>query len=356
MFSDKNLSAAGMSVKVLLAACAALAVTLTGFAVIAVVLGSSQSDAVCSTGLGVGFGSSGPGMPGEPGSWIATAYGPPWGGIQGDGLTATGLNLSHGQPAYELAVDPRVIALRSYVHIQPNPFATSSAFYAGDTGGAIVGHHIDIYDWRGRASQDAWGTRTVTVTPAPNPGAGNLLGGVAPAPPAPGALAGESCQAALANGAVGLTPGQTARIQPDGSASAPTQAPATVRRAIAAGNLIHTRPYPQPDVHYGTLATLWPAYDCSGATSFVLYAAGLMGPSALDSTGLESYGLPGPGRWITIYANSAHAWIVVAGIALDTAGYGGPPIPAGSGPRWRSEPLANLADGMSYVARHPPGL
>ncbi len=88
----------------------------------------------------------------------------------------------------------------------------------------------------------------------------------------------------------------------------------------------------------------------------MLYAAGLMGPNALDSTGLESYGQPGPGRWITIYANSAHAWIVIAGIALDTADYGGPAIPAGSGPRWRAEPLANLDDGTSYVARHPPGL
>lgn len=343
--------------KVLLAATAVLAVTLTGLAVLAAVLGSSQSAAACSTSLGGGSGGpNGPGTPGGSGSWIATSYGPPWGGIQGNGVTATGLNLTAGAPAYEVAVDPRVIALRSYVHVQPNPFGTASAFYAGDTGGAIIGHHVDIYDWRGRASQDGWGTRTVTVTPAPNPGAGNLLGGVAPAPPTPGALTGRSCEAALSNGTVGLTPGQTARIQADGSAKAPTQAPAAVRRAIAAGNLIHTRPYPQPDVHYGTLATLWPAYDCSGATSFVLFAAGLMGPTALDSTGLESYGLPGPGRWITVYANSAHAWIVVAGIALDTAGYGGPSIPAGSGPRWRSEPLANLSDGTSYVARHPPGL
>jgi hypothetical protein len=126
--------------------------------------------------------------------------------------------------------------------------------------------------------------------------------------------------------------------------------------AIAAGNLIHTHPYPEPDVHYGSLATLWPAYDCSGAVSFVLYGAGLLGSEALDSTGLESYGLPGPGRWITIYANPAHAWIVVAGIALDTAAYGGPSIPAGTGPRWRADPVANLADGTRYVVRHPVGL
>jgi hypothetical protein len=88
----------------------------------------------------------------------------------------------------------------------------------------------------------------------------------------------------------------------------------------------------------------------------VLYGAGLIGPNAMDSAELENYGEPGPGRWITIYANSTHAWIVIAGIALDTSDYGGPPIPAGSGPRWRAEPLANLADGSAYVARHPPNL
>jgi hypothetical protein len=145
-------------------------------------------------------------------------------------------------------------------------------------------------------------------------------------------------------------------VLPDGHAVAPVDAPTAVKLAILAGNLIHTLPYPAPDVHYGSLARLWPAYDCSGAVSFVLYGAGLLGSSALDSTGLEAYGLAGRGRWITIYANPTHAWIVVAGIALDTANYGGPPIPSGTGPRWRKEPLMNLRDGMSYVARHPGGL
>jgi hypothetical protein len=89
-----------------------------------------------------------------------------------------------------------VIPLRPYVHVQPNPFG-SSAFYAGDTGGAIVGKHVDVYDWRGLASQNAWGERTVSVTPAANPGTGNLLGGVAPTPPTEGASASGDCQPAL---------------------------------------------------------------------------------------------------------------------------------------------------------------
>jgi 3D (Asp-Asp-Asp) domain-containing protein len=335
--------------KTSLAALAALALLVISLAAVAVVLSAPEGGA-CS------LAASGPVSASASGSWVATAYGPPWGGIEGTGVTATSLDLTAGQPAFEVAVDPSLIALRSYVHVQPNPFGTTSAFYAGDTGGAITGKHVDIYDWRGRADQNTWGNRSVAVTPAPNPGAGNLLGGVAPAPLSEGTTESPTCSPAMLNGSVGLTPGQTAHIQGDGSASAPREAPTAVKLAIAAGNLIHTRPYPEPDVHYGTLSKLWPAYDCSGATSFVLYGAGLTGAEALDSTGLESYGLSGPGRWITVYANSAHAWIVVAGIALDTADYGGAPMPEGSGPRWRSQPLANLADGTTYVARHPPGL
>jgi hypothetical protein len=233
----------------------------------------------------------------------------------------------------EVAVDPSVIRLGSWVYVQPNPFGTAQPFYAGDTGGTIRGQHIDIYDWRGHASQQTWGARPVTVTPA------SVAGSPA------------TCSAALESAA-----GGKARLLADGRAVAPVDAPTAVKLAIAAGNLIHTLPYPAPDVHYGSLAHLWPAYDCSGAVSFVLYVPGLLGATALDSTGLESYGLPGPGRWITIYANPGHAWVVVAGIAFDTADYGGPAMPAGSGPRWRREPVANLADGMHYVVRHPVGL
>jgi 3D (Asp-Asp-Asp) domain-containing protein len=100
-----------------------------------------------------------PGSGSGSGSWLATAYGPPRGGIQGDGITATGINLTTGRAMLEVAVDPHVIALRSFVHVAPNPFWHVGAFYAGDTGGAIFGRHVDIYDWQGRAAQDAWGAR-----------------------------------------------------------------------------------------------------------------------------------------------------------------------------------------------------
>ena len=138
---------------------------------------------------------------------------------------------------------------------------------------------------------------------------------------------------------------------------APAGAPTAVKLAMTAGNQIHTPPTQPLTSTTGRYREPWPAYDCSGATSFVLYEAGLFGASAETSAGFESYGLAGPGRWIGLYANSAHVWIVIAGIALDTAEYGGPPIPAGSGPRWRAEPDRQPRSGdRVQVARHPPGL
>ena len=99
-------------------------------------------------------------------------------------------------------------------------------------------------------------------------------------------------------------------------------------------------------------------YDCSGSTSFVLYKAGLFGPDAWASTPFETWGAPGPGKWITVYANSDHVFLAIAGRAFDTADFGGPNIPDhpyAFGPRWRTDPTGNLADGAAYAVRHPTG-
>lgn len=152
---------------------------------------------------------------------------------------------------------------------------------------------------------------------------------------------------ALAGGAV-----SDARINSNGTATAPSGAPVVVQEVIAAANQIIDKPY----VYAGGHAR-WhdSGYDCSGSVSYALHGAGLLSAPE-DSTELESFGSPGPGKWITIYADSGHTWIVVAGIAFDTADFGGPNIPSGSGPRWRSNPTGNLADGGNYVVRHPSGL
>jgi len=296
------------------------------------------------------------------GPWIATAYGPPWDAMNGSGVTATGLNLTAGEPAYEIAVDPAVIPLQSFEHVTPNPFGTRHAFYAGDTGGAITGHHVDIYDWHGRAAQDAWGIRHVTVTPAPSPGTGNLLGEITPTPASqPAATPTTAGCAESVAGPLPLTPGQQATILPSGLVAAPSDAPPAVKRAIAAGNQLISKPYIYGGGHGVPLSQLDSGYDCSGATSYMLHAAGLLGLYAEDSTQLEAFGQPGPGAWITVCANSGHVFIAVAGIVMNTAWYAPVnPTSPDSGPRWQPAstiPAQYAGDQYGgFVQRHPQAL
>jgi len=128
----------------------------------------------------------------------------------------------------------------------------------------------------------------------------------------------------------------------DGRAVAPLDVPAAVRRVIAAANRIRTRPY----VWGGGHGRWWDrGYDCSGAVSYALHGGELLG-SPLPSGPMMSWGSPGAGRWITVYANAGHAYAVIAGLRWDTAGNRG-----GTGPRWHEE----MADGRGFVARHPSG-
>ncbi len=145
-------------------------------------------------------------------------------------------------------------------------------------------------------------------------------------------------------------PVEKAHINADGTATAPASAPPAVKAVIAAANQIIDKPYLYAGGHASWNA---PGYDCSGSVSYALHGGGLL--SAPLAVQFEGYGLPGPGRWITVYADSQHVFAVIAGLAFDTADYGGPNIPAGTGPRWRFDPTGNLADGGDYVVRHPPG-
>jgi hypothetical protein len=167
-----------------------------------------------------------------------------------------------------------------------------------------------------------------------------------------------------------IVAGRRARILSNGTAAAP----AAVQAMIAAGNRIDRFAYsyggahgdpaqtmnqgaPNPAAVPGAEENGGPGYDCSSATSYVLWGAGLgqglLGGAVDDSTALESVGDPGPGKWVTIYANAGHAYIEVAGIYLDTAaGLGNPPNPPPTGPRW-----STVGTGPAgFVARHPPGL
>jgi 3D (Asp-Asp-Asp) domain-containing protein len=103
------------------------------------------------------------------GAYDTTAYGPPWGGINGPGAaTSGGLVIGGGAPRwYMIAVDPLVVGHGQLVYAWPNPFGWRGPFLAADTGGAIQGRRIDFYDWRGRPTQSGWGHRTVRVSRTP---------------------------------------------------------------------------------------------------------------------------------------------------------------------------------------------
>jgi peptidoglycan hydrolase-like protein with peptidoglycan-binding domain len=116
----------------------------------------------------------------------------------------------------------------------------------------------------------------------------------------------------------------------------------SVQRVIAAANRIATKPYRYGGGHR-TFNDV--GYDCSGSISYALHGAGLL-RSPLDSSGFMSYGAPGRGRHITIYANAGHAFMVVDGRRFDTSAIGE------TGSRWTSTHRSS----QGYVARHPRGL
>jgi hypothetical protein len=128
----------------------------------------------------------------------------------------------------------------------------------------------------------------------------------------------------------------------NGVAYAPAGAPRAVVRAIKAGNKLQDKPYLYGGGHRTFKDT---AYDCSGAVSFALHGGGLL-KAPLPSGALETWGVAGAGRWITVYANAGHAYMTVAGLRLDTSGTGG------RGPRWQTV----QRDPTGFVARHPAGL
>ena len=131
----------------------------------------------------------------------------------------------------------------------------------------------------------------------------------------------------------------------NGRAIAPADAPLAVKQVIAAANKIRLKPY----IWGGGHGRWWDrGYDCSGAVSFALHGGRLMA-SPLPSGPMMTWGAPGRGRWITIYANGGHAYMVVAGLRFDTAGNES----GESGPRWH-EGLAAAAGGR-FVARHTVG-
>jgi cell wall-associated NlpC family hydrolase len=162
------------------------------------------------------------------------------------------------------------------------------------------------------------------------------LSDVGPAPTGP-ASAG-----ARRRGATGSTDITKANALGNGVALPPLEAPEEVKQIIEAGNIIARKPYIWGGGHGKWLDK---GYDCSGSVSFALASAGLLnGP--LASGPLMSWGKPGPGKWVTIYASQGHVFMYVAGVRFDTSNS------RVTGSRWSNE----LRSTAGFVARHPEGL
>ena len=168
-----------------------------------------------------------------------------------------------------------------------------------------------------------------------------------------------SAQASVSTGGAAYTPppppGAKAKIV-DGVAIPPASAPDRIKKVFAAANRIVKKPYVYGGGHK-PYSQIWRkldrGYDCSGTISHALYGGKFLN-SPLDSSSFMAWGEPGPGRWVTVYTNPGHAYVVIAGLRLDTsmgdrATYD--ERRSGDGPRWRK--YARSPRG--FTARHPDG-
>lgn len=138
-------------------------------------------------------------------------------------------------------------------------------------------------------------------------------------------------------------PGSEATLV-DGLAVAPADAPQVVQNVIAAANQIAFKPYV-----YGGGHASWDSagYDCSGSTGYALHGGGLLSQTE-DSTEFETYGSPGPGQWITLWANAGHVYMNIAGLWFDTADQSS----SNGNDRWSTTRVDQAA---GYIERHPTG-
>jgi hypothetical protein len=239
-------------------------------------------------------------------------------------------------------------------------------------GGPVAGHPrvIDLW-WQFAEAlripyENGLWSGAVTVQRPPPSGSGSVLGqsvaAVAPAPAAataglpagavPTAPAGLPTGCDVTGGAVPVTAGPRARLLADGRAAAPVGAPPAVTGIIAAGNEIAGKPYTYGGGHGTPLDEVAASYDCSSSVEHLLYGGRLL-PVGFDAPSgtLESFGRPGPGRWVTIYASADHVFMYVAGLRWDTHNAAGPDD-GSAGIGWH--PLVREAAG--FVVRHPVGL
>jgi cell wall-associated NlpC family hydrolase len=193
--------------------------------------------------------------------------------------------------------------------------------------------------------------RKAAVPEKPKPARRPTRGDIASMPPASAGTNGtyDRLDAHAGQQASETSVGQVTHTDPDhvavmlgSTAVAPLGAPTAVKNAINAANTLVGQPYVLGGGHASFYSR---GYDCSGSVSFALAGAGFL-QAPLASGQLENWGAPGPGKWITVYANAGHTYAVIAGLRWDTVGDA-----KGTGPQWH----VALPYPEGFVARHPPG-
>jgi hypothetical protein len=342
---------------------AALAAGLGGIVIGALIV-ATQSASGCASAPSTAAGQIALGPPGSGATVGATEYGGPGDPSSGT-VGASGANLvAHPDTYAELGgtTFQTATAMGGLAYMTPLRVTwggQSAIAYKRDFGlggGPVDGFPrvVDLW-WQFAGAlhipyeRGLW-SGPVRITRPPAAGAGGVLSQtVAAASPSGGPAL---CALPGATAVLPVTGGSRARLLGSGQAAAPAGAPAAVQGMIAAGNQIAGKPYLYGGGHGLPLDEIAPAYDCSSSVEHLLYGGRLLPVGYGAASGaLESFGAPGPGRWVTIYANADHVFMYVAGLRWDTWNAAGPQDGA-AGIGWH--PLVRDASG--FVARHPVGL
>lgn len=199
--------------------------------------------------------------------------------------------------------------------------------------GAYTGKDRYCDAWNFAADPDCKSAK-YDLPPAPTPATGPTSATGATGPTTP-VFRGDTVWPAPKGGKYGV-------IRANGrTAYAPKNAPAAVKRMFRAANSLTKKPYVWGGGHQSWYSR---GYDCSGATSFVLRAGGFVSWPMVSGT-LANWGSRGAGRWVQIYANREHVFMVIAGVRFDTTAW----FPGEKGPRWRS----TVRGTKGFTLRHP---
>lgn len=136
------------------------------------------------------------------------------------------------------------------------------------------------------------------------------------------------------------TSGSKAKLR-NGLAIPPRSAPRRVKRVIEAANEIAKgKGYCYGGGHRSFKSS---CYDCSGAVSYALNGGNFV-ESPMPSSGYFRWGKRGRGKWMTVFTNSGHMYLKVAGLRFDTS------MTPGTGPSWSDQ----MRSGKGFRKRHKP--